>query len=118
MQFGQKGTPSEVLALEFSRALACRDYRAAYNMTSGEFKSKFSCEEMQGDFELIIPADWGPADPIEIGTTMDDWPGKRANDIEWMYVGIGGDVYSEAIVVVITDEDGVLRVRDVEWGRP
>ena len=118
MQFGQNEIPSEALALEFARVLARRDYRAAYNMTSSEFKSKFSCEEMQNDFESIIPTDWGPVDPIEIGTTMDDWPGKRANDIEWIYVGIGGDMYSEAIVVVMTEKDGGLSVRDVEWGRP
>ena len=30
----------------------------------------------------------------------------------------GGDVYSEAITVVVTLEEGELRVRTVEFGRP
>ena len=46
MHFGAKGTQSSELALEFTRALTRRDYRAAYSMTSREFQSRFSCEEM------------------------------------------------------------------------
>lgn len=111
-------TPSEELAIEFTRALASREYVAAYGMTSSEFGSAYSCEDMQNEFESIVPTDWGAVDPIEIGTTMDDWPGKRETDLKWIYVGIGGDVYSEAVIVVVTEESGVLRVREVEWGRP
>ncbi len=111
-------TPSEELAIEFAGALAHREYETAYGMTSSEFKSANSCEEMQKEFESIVPADWGAVDPIEIGMTMDDWPGKHGTDIMWVHVGIGGDVYSEAVIVVITEENGVLRVREVEWGRP
>jgi hypothetical protein len=118
MHVGPKGTPSEAVALEFARALASRDYQAAYGMISNEFRSGFTCGDMQADFEAIVPSDWGPVDPIEIGSTMDAWPGKLANDIEWVYVGIGGDMYSEAVVVVVTEEDGALRIREVEWGRP
>lgn len=49
---------------------------------------------------------------------MDDWPGKSETDLAWIYVVIGGNVYSEAVIVVVTEESGVLRVREVEWGRP
>lgn len=118
MQSGEKETPSEALAIEFVRELTRREYVAAYGMTSSEFKSESSCEELQKDFESIVPTDWGSIDPIEIVTMMDDWPGKRENDINWVYVGIGGEVYSEAVVVVITEENGILRVREAEWGRP
>jgi hypothetical protein len=73
---------------------------------------------MQEDFESIVPMDWGPVDSIEIGTTMVDWPTKREKDIAWVYIGIGGDVYSEAVVVIVTEEENVPKVREVEWGRP
>lgn len=52
-------TPSEELAIRFSRALASREYVAAYAMTSGEFRSAYSCADMQNEFESIVPADWG-----------------------------------------------------------
>jgi hypothetical protein len=49
---------------------------------------------------------------------MEDWPGRQPSDAGWAYVSVGGDVYSEAITVVVTREGGVLRVRTVEFGRP
>jgi len=109
---------SEALAIEFVRALANREYVTAYDLTASEFRSVFSCEEMQNEFESIVPEDWGAIDPIEIGTTMDDWPGKLEDDIKWVYVVIGGDMYSEAVVLVTAQQSGILRVRQVEWGRP
>jgi hypothetical protein len=118
MNVGPKQMPAENVALEFACALARRDYRTAYDMSSSEFQAKLSCEEMQQAFESIVPNDWGTVDPIEIGTTMDDWPARRATDAGWVYVGLGGTVYSEGLVVIVTNEKGVLKIREVEWGRP
>jgi hypothetical protein len=39
-------------------------------------------------------------------------------DVAWTYVSIGGDVYSEAVIVVVTVEADALKVRTVEFGRP
>ena len=33
-------------------------------------------------------------------------------------MSVGGDVYSEAVTVVVTREEGGLKVRAVEFGRP
>jgi hypothetical protein len=44
--------------------------------------------------------------------------GKEPSDVGWAYVSVGGDVYSEAVTVVVTLEEGELRVRTVEFGRP
>jgi hypothetical protein len=49
---------------------------------------------------------------------MDRWPDKRASDLLWVYVSIGGDVYSEGLVAVLTSEDDEPRIREVEFGRP
>ena len=106
------------VALAFTRALASRYYPAAYAMTSKQYRQDTSLEAMASAFEAIVPTDWGTADPIDVGLTMEDWPGKLAPDVGWVYVGIGGDVYSEAVTVVITLEDEELRVRTVEFGRP
>ena len=111
-------TTSEELAIEFVRALANREFVTAYDLTTADFRSACSCEEMQNEFESIVPEDWGVIDPIEIGTSMDDWPGKSKDDIKWVYVVIGGDAYSEAVILVTAQQSGILRVRQVEWGRP
>ena len=77
-----------------------------------------SLEQLQQSFEAIVPDDWGEMGPIEVGETMTSWPGKQAADIAWVYVSIGGNVYSEAITVVVTSEDESLKIREIEFGRP
>jgi hypothetical protein len=87
-------------------------------MTSKQYRESTSAADMQAAFEGIVPTDFGAVGRVEIGETMDDWPGREASDIGWAYVSVGGDVYSEAVTVVVTDEAGSLKVRTAEFGRP
>ena len=105
-------------ALAFAEALASRDYSSAYAMTTSDYQRRVTLDEMRAAFEAIVPPEWGSVGSIDVGHTMDDWPGKQAADVGWVYVSIGGDVYSEAITVVVTAEDGPPKIRDVEFGRP
>ena len=73
---------------------------------------------MQAAFDTMVPEEFGPVTSVEAGLTMETWPDKQPADAGWAYVTIGGDVYSEAVTVVVTREDGALRVRDAEFGRP
>ena len=106
------------VALAFTQALARRDYAAAHAMTSRRYRQQTSVEQLRAAFEAIVPTDWKTVGPIEVGTTMTQWPGKEPGDAGWAYVSIGADVYSEAVTVVVTLEDDELRVRSVEFGRP
>lgn len=106
------------VALSFARNLAERAYESAYELTAREYRAANSVEVMRDAFELIVPLDWGNADPIETVQTMDTWPGKRASDLMWVYVSIGGDVYSEGLAAILTAEDDQPRIREVEFGRP
>jgi hypothetical protein len=114
---GIAGDYKEV-ALAFAKALASRDYGAAYALTSRDYRNSRSLEATQAAFEQIVPIDWETVGPIAVGVTMEDWPGRNPSDVGWAYVSVGGDVYSEAITVVVTLEEGVLRVRTAEFGRP
>ena len=106
------------IALKFSNLMSTRNYNDAYEMTSKSFKETFSAKEMQSSFEYMIPNDWGEVNPIEVGETMTNWPAKEASDIAWVYVILGGGVYSEALTLIVTSEDNTLKIRDVEYGRP
>jgi len=106
------------VALNFATALTARDYAAAYEMTSREYQQRVPLETMQDSFEALVPAEFGPVTSVEVGLTMDSWPDKQPADAGWVYVSIGGDVYSEALTIVVTLDDGSLKVRDVEFGRP
>jgi hypothetical protein len=106
------------VALTFTKALASRDYPSAYELTSRDYRNITSLEAMQAAFEAIVPVDWEAVGPVEVGETMEAWPGKEPSDVGWVYVSVGGDVYSEAVTVVITREGGELKVRTAEFGRP
>lgn len=117
MPSGNTGEYKRV-ALTFAKALAGRDYASAYELTSKEYRDGTSLEALQAAFEAIVPVDWKTVGPVEVGETMEAWPGKKPLDVGWAYVSVGGDAYSEAITVVITSEGEELRVRTVEFGRP
>lgn len=106
------------VALEFARSLAAREYPKAYAMMSQGYRQTGTVDELRSGFEAIVPPNWGPIGPIEVGQTMTSWPGKQPADVGWAYVSIGGDLYSEAVIVVVTSENGEARIREVEFGRP
>jgi hypothetical protein len=106
------------VALNFTKALTDRDYSKAYAMTSQDYRKQMAVNEMQAQFEAIVPRNWGAMGPVEVGQTLSDWPDKRPADLGRAYVSIGGNVYSEAVAVVVTVENGEAKVRQVEFGRP
>jgi len=106
------------VGLAFARALAARDYDAAHALTSRTYRARTSVKDLQAAFEEIVPVDWGPVGPIQLGETMEVWPGREPSDVGWAYVSVGGDVYSEAVTVVVAIDEGELRIRTVEFGRP
>lgn len=106
------------VALEFARSLAAREYPKAYAMTSHGYRQNRTVDELRTGFEAIVPLDWGAIGPIEVGETMTSWPAMQPSDLGWAYVGIGGKVYSEAVMVVVTLENGEAKIREVEFGRP
>jgi hypothetical protein len=106
------------VALDFTNALAARNYGAAYALTSKEYRDATTVEAMQAAFEMTVPTDWKTVGPVEVGQAMEDWPGKKPSDAGWVYVSVGGDVYSEAVTVVVTREGSELKIRTVEFGRP
>lgn len=98
--------------------LVQRDYGRAYAMTSREYQRSTSLQQMMAGFEAIVPTDWKTSAPPEVTQTLASWPDKQASDVRWTYVGISGDVYSEGVTVVVMSEDGTLRIRTIEFGRP
>lgn len=106
------------LALAFTKALADRNYDAAYALTSRGYREGTPLQALQAGFETVVPLDWGSVGPVEVVQVMEDWPGREPSDAGWVYVSVGGEVYSEAVIVVVTREDGELRVRGAELGRP
>ncbi len=111
-------TPAQQVALEFTEALLRRDYTSAHNMLTQEHAVSTSLETLQANFEMVVPADWPLVGPLEVVETLTAWPEKQPEDTAWVYVAIGGELYGEAVAVVVTLEDDALKIRDAEFGRP
>jgi hypothetical protein len=112
-----ESSPAAV-AQAFVTALGARDYATAYALTSETYRQANGLDAMRDAFELVVPSDWGPVGPIAVAETLIDWPGKHEGDVAWMFVSVGGDMYSEAVTAVITREGSDLKVRSAEFGRP
>ncbi len=100
------------LALTFARTLAARDYEQAYSMLSAAAKSRITLDRLREEFESMIPVDWGDVDPIALVE-------NPAWDAMFLYVVLGGEVYSEAVIVEsFTSEHGRLTIESFQLGRP
>ena len=100
------------LALSFARAVAAKDYAKAYGMLSAGARSRLTQKQFRADVDHMLPPEFGDVDPIELM----DVPG--AADM-FVYVVLGGEVYSEAIMVeAFTLDDGAPKIERFTLGRP
>ena len=96
-------------AIEFAQALAERRYADAHVMLAEPLASGLREDELRRQFEYVVPTDWGEVDPIEL---------FENDSMPYVYVVLGGAVYSEALVVeeFETRDDEILIAR-FELGR-
>ena len=111
-------TPSTRLALEFARALASGETVRAHGLLSSTLRPLMTPEKLGTQYKEMVAYGSGAPTIIEVVTTMDAWPDKKPADTEWVYVAIANSTYSEAVTVVVTQEQSGLSIRSIEWGRP
>ena len=106
------GLEQKTLPLNFARSLAERNYEYAYSLLSNNTQSNLSLDAMRAQFESIIPLDWGEVRPIELEE-------NPAWEEMFVYVVLGGDTYSEAIIVDSFETNGpILKINSFQFGRP
>ena len=102
----------KALALEFARALAGRAYSRAHGMLSANAREEWSEGALREQFETMIPLDWGEVNPIALEENP-AWDGL------FVYVVLGGGVYSEAVIVsAFVSETGMAKIEQFQFGRP
>lgn len=97
-------------ALLFAQKLVARDYRAALELCSEEIKFGLNEGSLGEEFEAIVPLDWGKVDSIRL---------EENDAFPFVYITLGGDVFSEAIIVhSFGTENGQAKIARFEFGRP
>jgi len=110
--------PHTTLAVEFATAIAAGDYGRAHAFLSSGLRSATPASKLQTDYTEMVSYGSGARTTIAAMTALDSWPEKQPGDVEWVYVAIANDTYSEAVTVVVAQENDKLVIRAIEWGRP
>lgn len=105
-------------ALVFAKALVEGRYQDAHAMLAPALAAGITAASLEADYTGMI--EYGDSPPLDfhVVTTLEAWRDKQPGDIGWAYVAIWGDGFSEAVAVVVTDDEGRPAIRAIEWGRP
>ena len=71
---------ARALAVRFVTTLAERRYAAAHALTDPSYRARVSAEQLQAEFEQIVPLTFGPVGPVEAGLTQTQWYGQEPGD--------------------------------------
>jgi tetratricopeptide (TPR) repeat protein len=116
---------AERLAQDFAERLARGDFAAAHALLARNLRT--DREEVLRDRYVrmmgVRPlADGEPraGDPatVMVMSADRDMPNLGPRDLGWVYVSISDAKRSEAVTVIVAEEDGEARIRELEWGRP
>jgi hypothetical protein len=113
-----KESPSTKRAVEFATAIAAGEEARAHALLASNLRSTLTPEQLKAQYDEMIAYGSGAPTTIAVMTTMDTWPDKQPADRQWVYVAMANDTYSEAVTVVVSEEQSRLVIRSIEWGRP
>ena len=112
--------PYAEVAISFASALVRGDFSTAHALLTDELRSALPVDALQARFHEMY--DWYETPPVGIHSgedfTMDDFAGRRPNDLGWAYISIHGDGWVEAVTVVVAAAPTDPRIREITWGRP
>lgn len=114
-------TPHAEVAITFASALIEGNFSRAESLLTPELRRSLSREVLRESFYTMFRS-YTDGEPRRIRFDeefqKEEWPTKVPGDIGWVYVGIEGDDFVEAVRVVVAEIGGRPLIREVEWGRP
>jgi hypothetical protein len=117
MDIEQNSVPGQI-ALTFAKHLTAGRFYDARTMLSEHLQQQYLPSDLRREYSAMVSYGGCAPDSVELISTMDTWPTRQANDLGWAYVAISGDGFSEAVSVVVTQENDHALIRELEWGRP
>jgi hypothetical protein len=102
----------------FAEALVTERYADARSYLTKEAQQEYTPDKLASQFKNMISYGSSPAKVDGHYEFMDKWPARQPQDIGWAYISISGSDYAEAVTVVVSDEGGSPKIREIEWGRP
>jgi hypothetical protein len=110
-------TPYGQVALEFAIALVTGKFKEAHFYLSSALRKEWTPNILQGTYLEMI--EYFQSSPNKISLEVVDTSSPYAeSDRGWVYVSINEDGNSEAVTVIVGNEDGKYLIQELEWGRP
>jgi hypothetical protein len=114
-------TPYAEVAVAFASALVDGDFARAESLLTPDLRQQLSREVLREKLYAMFRG-YAEGEPrralFDEEFQLEEWRRKRPGDIGWVYVGIEGEDFLEAVNVVVASVEGRLLIRQVEWGRP
>src|SRR5262245_56448516 len=113
--------PYTQIAVKFAQALVDADFALAASLLAPDLRREFTPELLAEHLHRMYEgyAD-GPPTSVHFPEegVMEDWPTKQPGDLGWVYVGILGDDFVEAVAVIVSNIEDKPLIRDTQCGRP
>ena len=113
-----QSTPHGKVAAEFASALMASQFEKAHQLLATSARADWPPSSLQEAYTEMVEYFETPPNLVEVMEVMTDWPDKQPKDVGWAYAAIAGDSESEAVTVIVCDENGKHLIRNIEWGRP
>jgi len=109
------------IAVDFASAMVHGEFTEAHRLLAPKLREELSPARLQDEYYGMF-CGYTDGEPYEVGyraqSFVDEWPAKEPGDVGWAYISVLGEDFVEAVTVVVADVDGMLLIRDIEWGRP
>jgi hypothetical protein len=108
------------VALCFGEFLAKNAFRDAWVLLTPEAQRLYPPEEMKRQIEEMTAYAPGPILEVTLPPEgiLEQWPDKRAGDMGRVYVALTGEGFNEAVTVLLTVYENVVKIGELDWGRP
>jgi hypothetical protein len=108
------------VAQRFGDCIVTKDYDAAWALLCEELRFSFASESIKNAVTTLTAHGTGSFQMAQVMDefTLEDWPGKQANDLAVAYVALNGENFSEAVTLTLAEYGHEILIRHLEWGRP
>jgi hypothetical protein len=108
------------VAQRFGDCIAIKDYDAAWTLLSEELRLSFTSESIKNAVISMTAYGTGSIQVAQVmdDFTLEDWPGKQADDLAVTYVALNGENFSEAVTLTLAEYGQEILIRHLEWGMP
>lgn len=102
----------------FAQALTEKRYADAHAQLTAAQQKLWPPDKLARQYEEMTSYGSGPAKVDGHSEFLDSWPERQSQDMGWAYISISGSDFAEAVTVIVSDENGIPKIRHLEWGRP